>query len=155
MYFLDKIKKEYPTKDVHIFVDMDGVITDYDFGNKLDFKNKRPLNTNISLFKSLSKLPNIHLYILSICHHEFEITDKNEWLNHYCPFFPKENRIIIAKDKDPHCPSKELKAKAIKLFLQAHPNVQVIVIDDDNDIIKYLHKCYPNITIIQDSSLID
>ena len=62
MYFYNLIKDF--KEELIIFVDMDGVITDYDFGNKLDFKNKRPLTTNIKTLKKISELKKVELYIL-------------------------------------------------------------------------------------------
>ena len=65
MYFYNLIKDF--KEEIMIFVDMDGVITDYNFGNKLDFKNKRPLTINIRTLKKISELKGVELYILSIC----------------------------------------------------------------------------------------
>ena len=53
MYFLNKIKKLSKNRTVRIYVDMDGVIADYEFGSKLLFLNKRPIMTNI---KTLEKI---------------------------------------------------------------------------------------------------
>ena len=47
MYFYEKIKNMCKNRDTVMYVDMDGVIAAYDFGNPLDFANKRPLFTNI------------------------------------------------------------------------------------------------------------
>ena len=50
MHFYELIKKLTEDKKTIIYVDMDGVIASYDFGKPLDFKNKRPLTTNIKTF---------------------------------------------------------------------------------------------------------
>ena len=46
-------------KKTIIYVDMDGVIASYDFGKPLDFKNKRPLTTNIKTLSQLCNLKNV------------------------------------------------------------------------------------------------
>lgn len=151
MYFYNLIKNL--DKELFIFVDMDGVITDYDFGNILDFKNKRPLKTNIKTLKKISELEKVNLYILSICKKDEEIQDKNEWLDKYAPYFKKENRIIISKESETKLSSKELKYKYLKEYLDK--NKEIIVIDDDNEILKFLQEKLHNIILFQDSSLID
>lgn len=155
MYFVDKIKNEYNDKKVTIFVDMDGVITDYNFGNNLEFKNKRPIRTNIRTLNSLSKLYNIELYILSICKTSIQIDDKNEWLDKYAPFFKKENRIVLSKDRYPNLKSKEIKCNFLKEFIKNNPQKSIVVIDDDNDILEFLNKEIKNVKLFQDSSIID
>ena len=62
MYFYNLIKSF--KGELNIFVDMDGVITDYNFGHELNFKNKRPLKTNIKTLSKISELKNVNLYIL-------------------------------------------------------------------------------------------
>ena len=98
MYFYEKIKDKYKDKDVIMFIDMDGVITDYDIGNPLDFQNKRPLYTNIKTFEEINKLSNIEIRILSICKYDYQIKEKNDWIDKYIPFIKKENRIILSKE---------------------------------------------------------
>ena len=81
---------------------MDGVIASYDFGKPLDFKNKRPLTTNIKTLSQLYNLKNVELHILSVCRFNNEVSEKNEWLNKYAPFFEKDKRTIIPKESYPH-----------------------------------------------------
>ena len=151
MYFYNLIKDF--KEELMIFVDMDGVITDYNFGNKLDFKNKRPLTTNIKTLKKISELKKVELYILSICKKNIEIKEKNIWLDENAPYFKKENRIIISKEKEKNESSKYLKYKYLKEYIKEKK--KIIVIDDDNEILKYLHNNLKEITLFQDSSLID
>lgn len=151
MYFYNLIKDF--KEELIIFVDMDGVITDYNFGNKLDFKNKRPLTTNIKTLKKISELKKVDLYILSICKKNIEIKEKNIWLDENAPFFKKENRIIISKEKEKNESSKYLKYKYLKEYIKEKK--KIIVIDDDNEILKYLHNNLKEIALFQDSSLID
>ena len=56
MYFYNLIKDIVKDKKTIMYVDMDGVIAAYDFGNPLDFANKRPLYTNIKKLEEISKL---------------------------------------------------------------------------------------------------
>lgn len=151
MYFYNLIKKY--DEDLNIFVDMDGVITDYDFGNILDFKNKRPIKTNIKTLEKISKLSNVNLFILSICKKNNEINDKNEWLDKYASYFKKENRIIISKENKKNKSSKELKYEYLKKSLK--DNKKIILIDDDNEILKYLKEYLKEAILFQDSSIID
>lgn len=151
MYFYNLIK-EY-TEQLNIFVDMDGVITDYNFNKPLDFKNKRPIKTNIETLKKISELENVTLYILSICNKNSQIKDKNEWLDKYAPYFKNTNRIIIPKEENKEKSSKELKCEYLKKHLKQ--DKKNIVIDDDNEILKYLSENLKDVILFQDSSIID
>ena len=153
MYFINMIKEKYPNEKVLMFVDMDGVITDYNFNKPLDFKNKRPIKNNIETFKTISKIPNIILYILSICHNDYQIAEKNNWLNENAPFFKKKNRIIISKESHPNTSSSILKYQTLKEIYEQNKDKIIIHIDDDNEILKYLQKELPNIDLYQDSSI--
>ncbi len=156
MYFIDKIKQEFKNDKLCIFADMDGVITDYNFGKPFNFKLKRPILTNINTIKQLSEMNNVELYILSICKKDYQISEKNEWLDKYAPFFNKNMRIIISKESNPNLTSKELKCNFLKGFIIENKDSKVILIDDDNDILKYLLDNIGNeITLYQDSSIID
>lgn len=151
MYFIDKLKNEYGNKKMDIFVDMDGVIAEYELNKPLDFKNKRPLYSNINVLRELSLIDNFTLHILSICKRNYQIEEKNEWLDNYAPFFKKENRVIISKESSPLFSSKELKCN----YLKQINDKEIMVIDDDNGILKYLHEEIKDIILFQDSSLID
>lgn len=155
MYFYALVKDKYKNNKVLMFVDMDGVIADYDIGNKLDFKNKRPLLTNINTIKEISNIDNIELFILSICKKDYQIEEKNDWLDKYAPYFKKENRIIVSKESNPNLSSAELKYRVLKKYYENNKNKKIVHIDDDNGILKYLGKELPNIDVYQDSSLLD
>ena len=65
-------------------------------------------------------------------------------------------RIIISKESNPNLTSKELKCNFLKGFIIENKDSKVILIDDDNDILKYLLDNIGNeITLYQDSSIID
>ncbi|MBO5376006.1 MAG: hypothetical protein J6A52_04060, partial [Bacilli bacterium] len=115
-------------------------------------KNKRPLTTNINTLKKINTLTNIELHILSICRKDYQIKEKNDWLDKYAPFFKKEKRTIISKESNPKYQSKELKANYLKSL---NKKEQIICIDDDNDVLKHIHIELPNIILYQDSELID
>ena len=85
MYFYNLIKDLSYKKELLLFVDMDGVIASYDAGKPLDFLNKRPLKENIRKIEQITTLPNVELYIISICRKDFQIREKNIWLDKYAP----------------------------------------------------------------------
>ncbi len=152
MYFYNEIQKLTKGKKTRIYVDMDGVIASYNFGKPLDFKNKRPLTTNIKTLNKLCELENIELFILSVCKLNYQIKEKNDWLDKYAPFFDKDKRIIISKENNPSVESKELKLNYLKSL---NLNKQIIFIDDDNEILKFIHSNIENIILFQDSELVD
>lgn len=152
MHFYELIKRLAKDKKTIIYVDMDGVIASYDFGKPLDFKNKRPLTTNIKTLNKLSKLENIELHILSVCRFNSQVIEKNNWLDIYAPFFEKDKRTIIAKENNPHYSSGELKLNYLKSL---NNKDKTIFIDDDNEVLQTIHNELKNIILYQDSELID
>ena len=152
MYFYEKIKELCKDKETVMYVDMDGVIAAYDFGKPLEFDKKRPLYTNIKKLEEVSKLDNIELKILSACKKNFQIEEKNEWLDKYAPFFKQENRIILSREKYDNELSCNLKAQ---YFNSIDEDRQVILLDDDNNVLKVVSKSVENIICIQDSEMID
>jgi hypothetical protein len=76
MHFYNLIKELSSVNKIKLFVDMDGVIASYDFGKPLDFKMKRPLNTNIEVLRKVSLLENVELFILSVCRKNYQINEK-------------------------------------------------------------------------------
>lgn len=155
MYIKNKLKEYYPNEEINIFVDMDGVITDYNFGSSLDFKNKRPLFSNINILRRLNRDKLINLYILSICKTKEDIDDKNTWLDKYAPFFTKKRRYIISKSEYPHLSSKELKLHFLIEIINDLNLKNVCLIDDDNAILKYIKDSNLDIKLFQDSSIIE
>jgi hypothetical protein len=152
MHFYDLLNKLSTNKKIILFVDMDGVIASYNFGAILNFSNKRPLKENIKKIEKINNLPNVELHILSICKENFQIQEKNDWLDKYAPFFKKENRSIISKEKFKGISSAELKANYLKSI---NSNAQIALIDDDNSVLKYIMANVKNIILFQDSELID
>lgn len=152
MHFYNLIKELSKKNEIILFVDMDGVIASYDVGRPLDFLNKRPLFQNIKKLEEISKLPNVELHILSICRKDFQIDEKNIWLDKYASFFLKENRQIISKETNTGFSSSELKANFLNSL---NTNKQVALIDDDNSILKKVLATVNGIIVYQDSELID
>lgn len=152
MHFYELIQKQTKNKKTRIYVDMDGVIASYNIGKPYDFENKRPLTTNIKTLSKINNLENTELFILSICKKDSQIKEKNNWLDKYAPFFQKDNRIIISKESNPNLSSKELKLNYLKSLKTDN---QIILIDDDNEIIKAIKDNAKNIILYQDSELID
>jgi len=152
MHFYNLIKELSQDKELILFVDMDGVIASYDVGKPLDFINKRPLTENIKKLEKVGELDNVELHILSICRKNFQIEEKNIWLDKNAPFFKKENRKIISKENEVGVSSPELKTNYLKDFAT---NKQVVLIDDDNSVLKKVMDNVNNVIVFQDSELID
>lgn len=152
MHFYNIIKELSNKTEVMLFFDMDGIISSYDAGKKLDFANKRPLTENINKIKKISTLDNVTLYILSICKKNFQIEEKNNWLDKNAPFFDKSNRIIISKEQHPNIDSPTLKSDFLK---NLNTNSQIVLVDDDNAVIKKVLDVTDNVIVFQDSELID
>ena len=104
MFILDFLK-QFEGKKVKLFVDMDGVVADYDFGQPGNYHLKRPLYTSIQKLEAVSKLENVEMYILSASKKNEGIGEKNSWLDIYAPFFSKENRIILSREENNDIPN--------------------------------------------------
>ena len=63
MYIKDYLS-QFGQKKLKIFVDMDGVIADYIFGEAKNYDKKRPLYDNIDKLKMVSEIYNIEYFIL-------------------------------------------------------------------------------------------
>ena len=153
MYLKDYLNK-YNDKKIKLFVDMDGVIADYDFGNTANYDKKRPLFDSIKKLEEISTYPNIELYILSVTKLEKNYEEKNWWLDKYAPFFKKENRTIIVKEKK--CldsSSSLLKANYLK-ELEKDESI-IILIDDDPRVLKSVREKCEDIILLKDSVLVD
>lgn len=139
-------------KEIDIYFDMDGVLAEYDIGN-FDYNTIRPLKSIIKIVEDLIS-DGINVKILSICKTDEIIGEKKEWLKKYMPFFDLKNAIFISKENENYSnySSKELKSNYLKDNI--NKNRINIVVDDDNEIIKYIKKNNTEIKIFQISSLI-
>lgn len=152
MNFYDTINK-YKDKAINLYVDMDGVIAEYDIGN-FDYSTIRPLKSNIKRINELIN-KNINVKILTICKSNLIINEKKDWIKKNMPFFDINNVIFISKEDEINYnfSSKELKSNYLQDNIN---NNQVnIVVDDDNEIIKYIVKNNPEVIVFQVSSWIE
>lgn len=146
---LDKHKNEM----INLFVDMDGVIAEYDIGN-FDYGTIRPLQSNIKRIKELLKQDNISVKILTVCKNNNIVDEKKIWIKKYMPFFDLDNVIFLSKEDEKYSQksSKELKSEYLKNMGDDKIN---ILVDDDNEIVKYIVKNNEDILVFQVSSWID
>jgi len=152
MHFYELISELAKDEEIELFIDMDGVISSYNFGMPLDFINKRPLKTNIKTIEKVSTIKNVNLHILSICRKDIEVEHKNNWLDKNAPFFKKENRNILSKETYIGFSSAELKLNFLKKY---NTNNKIVLVDDDNHVLSTISKELNNIVLLQDSELID
>lgn len=152
MHFFKLIAKLAKNQKLSIYVDMDGVIASYDFGKPLRFDIKRPLYTNINTLKKISELEKVELHILSICIADNQVLEKNNWLDKYAPFFEKSNRNILSKQTYKGYTSKELKANFLK---NVKKDKTIILVDDDNEVLRHVRKEVKEVILFQDSELVD
>lgn len=152
--YLEQVLNKFNDKKIKMFVDMDGVIADYDVGNASNFDKKRPLMTSISKLEKLSRKENLELYILSISTKDEGILQKNTWLDKYAPFFKNKNRIIISKESNIGFSAKVLKADYLK-NVKRDSDFVIVFIDDDPEVIKEVKSTNPDIIILKDTALVD
>ena len=151
MYIKDVIEG-YKGKKISIYVDMDGVIADYDVGKPSDYHKKRPLYSNIKLLEEISKMPNVEMHILSISRMNEGVSQKEEWLDKYAPFFFFFKRNIIPREKNDFTTSIELKVNYMKSVNSS--DKVIILIDDDPSILHALRDEGIDICLLKDTTLI-
>ena len=152
MFFEDEIKKLGEGK-IKIFVDMDGVIADYNVGIAKDYHMKRPLNSNIEKLERVSKLDNVEMYILSVARLNRGVEEKNMWLDEIAPFFKKENRNIIPREENGFMAAKDLKLLFVKNL--ERDGSKIVVIDDDPLILHEMQTKYKDLILYKDTVLVD
>ena len=152
MFFLEEIKK-LGDKKIRLFVDMDGVIADYNVGVPKDYDKKRPLYTSIKQLEEISKLPNVEMYILSITRQTIGRKEKNDWLDIYAPFFKKENRIIISREEHNYTNSRILKSRYLKKLKR--DDSLIVYIEDDPQILRKVMDNNDDIILYKDTALVD
>lgn len=153
MKFYDTIEK-YNDKNITLYVDMDGVIAEYDIGN-FDYNTIRPLKSNIKRIKELIKKDNINVKILTVCKTNKIVAEKKDWIKKYMSFFDIDDVIFLSKEKEEYkgIDSMELKSNYLKTNINDN-NINILV-DDDNSIIKYIRKNNPKTIVFQISSWIE
>ena len=152
MFFEQEIKKLGDGK-IKIFVDMDGVIADFNVGIAKDYHMKRPLTSNIEKLENVAKLDNVEMYILSVARLNKGVEEKNMWLDEIAPFFKKENRNIIAREENGFMAAKDLKLLFMKNL--ERDGSKIIVIDDDPLILHEMQMNYKDLILFKDTVLVD
>lgn len=150
--YLKEILNSYGDKKIKMYIDMDGVIADYDVGKPGNFDKKRPLYTSIDKLKEISFMDNVSIYILSITRKNVGIYEKNIWLDKYMPFIDKNNRFILSKEKESKS-SSELKVDFLKNIKRE--DEVIILIDDDPLILKSVMDNVNDIVLLKDTVLVD
>lgn len=158
-HFKEYLKK-YEGKQINIFIDMDGVVADYDaltFKYEKDkddaYLNKRPIYSSINVLKEVASMENVTLNILSCTKKDSQKEGKIIWLSKYMNFIKKENVNLISREEKNY-----LKACLIKSeFLQSHYDKDKIniVIDDSHDVIKEVANLPIDIIPLHITSILD
>ena len=151
MYITEYIKR-FKNKRIKIYVDMDGVIVDFDVGNASEYDKKRPLLTNIDILREVAKNENVEMFILSITRLTIGREEKNIWLDKYVEFIKPENRYIISREENNFLPSKKLKKNFIKKI--ARDDSVIVIIDDDPAIIDEIRKANDDVYLLKDTALV-
>ena len=143
MYLLEEIKRiiENNSNKVSIFVDMDGVVADYRFGEGENIKNnkpglylnKRPIYTTINNLQRINDEIDCKMFILSSCLYKEQAEEKSLWLAKYMPFIKKVNKIFILSENFES--RKKLKIDKIREKLDLNECELAILIDDTHDIL--------------------
>lgn len=138
---LMKIKEERKIEKLLLFIDMDGVIADYRFGEGKSIENnvvgtyinKRPIYATINNLKVLSEETWIELYILSSCFYIEQAEEKIKWLQKYVPFIKRENMFFTMNDN--FVSRKQAKINVMKKFTESDESIFVSLIDDTHEIL--------------------
>ena len=152
MYIMDYLKK-FKDKRIKMYVDMDGVIVDFDVGNPSEYDKKRPLLSNIAVLREISKKENVEMFILSITRMTIGREEKNRWLDKYVEFIKKENRYIISREENNFIPSKILKSRFMKKIVR--DDSVIILIDDDLAVLDKVMKTNEDIYLLKDTALVE
>ena len=156
-YFVNYLKKF--NNKVNIYIDMDGVVADYDmlgFEKNKDepdiYLNKRPITTVIKILEEVNNLDNVNLYILSVSRNEKQIPGKVKWLEKNMPFITKEQINILPREGNDFKPAHELK----RIFLKGNTSEEEIniMIDDSHTVLYDLNKL-GNIIPLHITSILD
>ena len=150
MFFKEELEKI--EGNIEVYIDMDGVIADFDVGNPKDYDKKRPLKDSITKLEEISKMPNVNMHILSITRMSSGIEEKNNWLDKFAPFFKKENRIIISREENNFENSADLKTDYLKNHLIKGTT---ILVDDDIRVIDKIKEEVPEVLLYKDTCLVD
>ena len=159
MYF-EKYLEKFNNKKIDIYIDMDGVIADYDALGFLKAKekdnvylDKRPILTVIEILKNISNNKNIKLNILSCTTRVNQKEGKYIWLNKYMNFVAKENINIIAREEKNYLKASIVKKEFLKENIDK--NKINIMIDDSHEVISEIIKLDLGIIPLHITSILD
>ena len=152
MYLKEYLKK-FENHRIKLFVDMDGVIADYDVGAPHDYEHKRPLYDSIKKLEEISHMENIELFILSVTRKTEGILQKQNWLDQYAPIFKKDYRIILSREANDMLDSATLKTN----FLKDYQREECIIalIDDDPRVLEKVQQYCKDVVLMKDTVLVD
>ena len=159
MFFKNYLEK-FNDKKINIYIDMDGVVADYDAINFKENKdkdnvylNKRPVMSSINVLKEISIMENVTLNILSCTKRNNQKEGKFIWLSKYMNFIKKENINLISREEKDYLKSALIK----KEFLESHYNKDEIniIIDDSHDVLKEIEHSGLGIIPLHISSILD
>jgi 5'(3')-deoxyribonucleotidase len=151
--YIKEYLEQFKDKKVKLYVDMDGVIADYIFGEAKDYDIKRPLFDSIRKLEEVSKMSNVEMFIFSATRYSEGLEQKHGWLDKYAPFFKKENRILISREENGMTETAILKAEYMK-NIERDGSV-MILIDDDPRNLKEIRKQNEDVLLLKDTALID
>lgn len=143
------ISKLTDNGEVHIYLDIDGVLANYNVGNLVDFKEKRILHNNVDSVKFLSTIPNVELYILSVCKDDIEKSSKNSFLDMNANFIMNDHRIFLNKDDKS---VMEIKSDYLKGLNRRN---KIVYLDSDNSVLEYVKYNNNDIEVLHASELVD
>ena len=158
-YFYNYLKK-FENKEIHIYIDMDGVVADYDVLSYEDHKNepdvyltKRPVRSSIDTLKEVSSLSNVKLYILSVSRRNDQVAGKLLWLKQNMDFIKEENINIIPREGNNFKSAHELK----KEFLNNNVDTSKIniIIDDSHLVLDAVYELNIGIIPLHITSILD
>lgn len=151
--FIKDFLKQFGNQKIILFVDMDGVIADYDVGQAKDYHKKRPLISSIKKLEKVSRMKNVEMYILSVTRMNSGIAEKHEWLDKFVPFIKKENRYILSREANDFRLSRDLKTAYIKEVKKK--GTVTVFIDDDPRILDDVKINIPDVVLLKDTALVD
>ena len=151
---LYEIIDQHKSRGILLFVDMDGVLAEYDIGN-FDYSTIRPLKSNIEKIKGFCEDVDIEVYLLSVCKTNRIVKDKVVWLGEHMSFLKDKQMIFLSKEAENYNGESSVALKSNYLKDVNSEGKTIMLIDDDISIIKYVVKNNPDVIVFQDSSLID
>jgi len=139
MNIIKEINKIYEkSKNIELFLDMDGTIIELLINSEESFKQKggyikkepiKPIVKKIEEIKT--QFPFIKINILSCSNTNEMKKEKNEWLDKYMPYIKQENRVILSEESGDYTKENVNIVKANYIKNNLNENDIAILIDDD------------------------